>query len=458
MDQGPGLNIFGLVEFLKKKGCAEHEIDEYFRKAISANTAQLQITDCEFSSDLFHRVYDKLDALVHEENIVDEQVLQNAAQEVVHEAADDDEDEASHVEKAKQALTQQLDDDQHKMLNHNLVKWFNRFFTKVLTGDKVVIYEYTYNDRGEKLQAVQRTKHYLKDAFSDCKVRNKRKEEHIVDFWFGHKSIKKMKHTEAVDEKVQIEPIFELLSKTVMTEDDGELSKLYVFTHVCAHEMGFIATDWQEGENNYKGYKFISATKFYKGYCKWAEDNDKHVSCASASDLGTFLQGQCKSVYGIAPGRKASKAYCTINNTRCICIPNSKENMQKMFEQNDIPGFSAKEEGGESEREAYFDSDHSDPSPITPDKTEKDRGVAGHVSLKSLLVDLLKDKGIPMTHLQLLDEIQAQELYEFGQSKTPDQTVLARLNDLHKKESSGIRRVEPNTFKYVGHAPTDPAA
>ena len=35
MDQGPGLNIFGLVEFLKKKGCAEHEIDEYFRKAIS---------------------------------------------------------------------------------------------------------------------------------------------------------------------------------------------------------------------------------------------------------------------------------------------------------------------------------------------------------------------------------------------------------------------------------------
>ena len=56
-----------------------------------------------------------------------------------------------------------------------------------------------------------------------------------------------------------------------------------------------------------------------------------------------------------------------------------------MFEQNDIPGFSAKEEGGESEREAYFDSDHSDPSPITPDKTEKDRGVAGHVSLKSLL-------------------------------------------------------------------------
>ena len=61
-------------------------------------------------------------------------------------------------------------------------------------------------------------------------------------------------------------------------------------------------------------------------------------------------------------------------------------------------------------------------------------------------------------HLQLLDEIQAQELYEFGQSKTPDQTVLARLNDLHKKESSGIRRVEPNTFKYVGHAPTDPAA
>lgn len=72
MDQGPGLNIFDLVEFLKKKGCAEHEIDEYFRKAISANTAQLQITDCEFSSDLFHRVYDKLDALVHEENIVDE--------------------------------------------------------------------------------------------------------------------------------------------------------------------------------------------------------------------------------------------------------------------------------------------------------------------------------------------------------------------------------------------------
>ena len=50
----------------------------------------------------------------------------------MHEAADDDEDEASHVEKAKQALTQQLDDDQHKMLNHNLVKWFNRFFTKVL--------------------------------------------------------------------------------------------------------------------------------------------------------------------------------------------------------------------------------------------------------------------------------------------------------------------------------------
>ena len=28
---------------------------------------------------------------------------------------------------------------------------------------------------------------------------------------------------------------------------------------------------------------------FITGYCKWAKDNDKHVSCASASDLGTFL-------------------------------------------------------------------------------------------------------------------------------------------------------------------------
>ena len=53
--------------------------------------------------------------------------------------------------------------------------------------------------------------------------------------------------------------------------------------------MGFIATDWQEGENNHRGYKFISAAKFYNVYCKLAKDNDKHVSCASASDLGTFL-------------------------------------------------------------------------------------------------------------------------------------------------------------------------
>ena len=53
--------------------------------------------------------------------------------------------------------------------------------------------------------------------------------------------------------------------------------------------MGFIATDWQEGENNHRGYKFISATKFYNVYCKLAKDNDKHVSCASASDLSIFL-------------------------------------------------------------------------------------------------------------------------------------------------------------------------
>ena len=41
--------------------------------------------------------------------------------------------------------------------------------------------------------------------------------------------------------------------------------ELFVFTQECAHEIGFIATDWQKGENNHRGYKFISATKFYNG-------------------------------------------------------------------------------------------------------------------------------------------------------------------------------------------------
>jgi hypothetical protein len=58
-----------------------------------------------------------------------------------------------------------------------------------------------------------------------------------------------------------------------------------------------------------------------------------------------------------------------------------------------------------------------------------------------------------LTRLELFYlDIQAHKLYEFGHSKTPGQTALARLNDMHEKESSGMKRFAQSTVQYLGQA------
>jgi len=363
-----------LIKLLKAKRCTKDEIDTFIAKSMISNKStpvEKEISASQFSSALFHRVKQKLIALKDnyisdKENLNDSANLyREAAQKIIEqedndeseEAGDEAGDEAGNeaddragdeankdLERAVKKLKQQLQDDKLELINEALVRLFNKYFAKVIGGNKVDFYEFAYDKHGKKSSGEFRPKQFMTSAFEDCFVQHRGKPVGMFDFWKKHALHNRMNLDELDDKKVIIEhnekqePIFELLCKQHEKENE-----LFIFTKdfidpACLKQPK--TNEQFNGKPN--AFNIITATDFFRAYAKWAKDNGKTIISADATRLGELLERCCPSVYGKGNGTqsKANKLTLTTEckKERVIWLLDNKEHMEKMLEGDNFPG------------------------------------------------------------------------------------------------------------------------